>query len=122
MYLVGANHPNKVRVLTLLGGLVREGERMVTSVEVYQEILHRYVALGRRDAIGPAMDCLSGLVDETLSFDMADINRAKLLVDTIQELSARDALHVAVMEGAGVTRILSFDAGFGNCVGIERVH
>lgn len=43
MYLVGAEHPNKVRVSELLGRFVRRNERLVTDVEVYQEVLHRYV-------------------------------------------------------------------------------
>jgi hypothetical protein len=33
----------------------------VTSAEVLQEILHRYVAINRRDAIQPAFDALPGV-------------------------------------------------------------
>ena len=42
MYLVGAHHPNKTRALQLVSELIRNGERLVTDIEVYQEILHRY--------------------------------------------------------------------------------
>ena len=122
MYLVGADHQNKYRLLEVLEPLIRGGERMITSVEVFQEILHRYTAINRRDAIGPAMDSLQRLADEVLSFSMPEIHRARTLINTVQNLSARDALHVAVMQGAGVTRILSFDGGFDLCPGIERVH
>ena len=52
---------------------------------------------------------------------MAEINRARSLLETLQDLSARDALHVAVMQSAGINRILSFDSGFDSCPGIERV-
>ena len=38
MYVVGAPHPNKVRVLAMLAQLVDAGERLVTDVEVYQEM------------------------------------------------------------------------------------
>jgi predicted nucleic acid-binding protein len=54
MYLVGASHPNKDRALTLLTRFVQSGERFVTDVEVFQEILHRYTAIQRPDAIDPA--------------------------------------------------------------------
>ena len=52
MYLVGAPHPNKDRAVAVLTQLAREGERFVTDVEVYQEILRRYTAIQRTDAIG----------------------------------------------------------------------
>jgi hypothetical protein len=41
----------------------------VTDAEVLQEIMHRYVAIDRRDAIQPAFDALFGVVDEVLSVD-----------------------------------------------------
>jgi predicted nucleic acid-binding protein len=36
-------------------------------------------------------------------------------------MAARDALHVAVMERHGVSRIMSFDRGFDIVPGIERL-
>jgi predicted nucleic acid-binding protein len=36
-------------------------------------------------------------------------------------LSARDAVHLAVMHRRGINRILTFDAGFDGIVGIERI-
>ena len=50
MYLIGAPHPNKTRAVELVNGLVCGGERLVTDVEVYQEILHRYTAIRREEA------------------------------------------------------------------------
>jgi hypothetical protein len=65
MYLVGADHPHKVDARRLLEGLIANGERLLTSAEVMQEIVHRYVVIRRRDAIQPAFDALMGVVDET---------------------------------------------------------
>ena len=53
MYLVGAHHPNKTRAIEVVDRLVRGDERLVTDVEVYQEILHRYTAIRRIDASTP---------------------------------------------------------------------
>lgn len=120
MYLVGADHPNKVRARLLLERIITEGERVVTDVEALQEILHRYTAIGRLDAIEPATEAMLGIVDEVLPIELADVRRAALIVEA-GRLSARDALHVAVMQRHGIVRILSFDRGFDDVAGIVRV-
>jgi predicted nucleic acid-binding protein len=112
MYLVGGPHPQKADAQRLLEKLVSERERLVTSVEVPQEILHRYVAIDRRDAIQPAFDALLGVVDEVLAIEHRAVERAKTIIMAHRDLSARDALHLAVMQQHGVAQIVSFDVGF----------
>lgn len=121
MYLVGAAHPHKIDAQRLLERSIADGERLVTDTEVLQEVLHRYVAIGRRDAIQPAFDALLGVVDEVFAVDLAAVERAKAVVLGNPRLSARDALHVATMERHGVERIITFDAGFDDVPGISRV-
>ena len=121
MYLVGADHPHKIDARRLLEQFVADGERLVTDVEVFQEVLHRFVAIGRRDAIQPTFDVLREIVDDVFSIHEADVERAKTIVLGRRKLSARDAMHVAVMEREGVRRILTFDTGFDAMPGIERV-
>ena len=121
MYLVGAPHPNKDRLQGLLDELIRSRSRFVTDVEVYQEILHRYTAIERPDMIDLAFACLHGIADETLTFGMAEIRSARAILESVDSISARDALHVAVMRTAGVNRVLSFDRGFDACPGIQRL-
>jgi predicted nucleic acid-binding protein len=112
MYLVGAPHPHKVDAQRLLEKLITDRQRLVTDAEVLQEILHRYVAIDRRDAIQPAFDTLLGVVDQVLTVDVAVVQRAKQIVLGYRQLSARDAVHLSVMEQNGIERILSFDSGF----------
>lgn len=121
MYLVGAAHPNKDRTIAVLTRLAQTGETLVTDVEVYQEILHRYVAIGRLDAIDPAFASLDALIDDVLAFGVAEIRAARTLLENVSGLSARDALHAAVMASAGVTRIFSFDQGFDAVGELERL-
>jgi predicted nucleic acid-binding protein len=121
MYLVGAAHPNKDAALRLLEQLISRGERLVTDAEVLQEILHRYTFLRRRDAIQPAFDALHHVVDETFPIERADVEQARELLLGSPALSARDAVHAAVMRRRKVTRLLSFDAGFDQVSGIERL-
>ena len=121
MHLVGAAHPHKEDARRLLEGLVGERQKLVTDAEVLQEILHRYTAIERRDAIQPAFEALLGVVDEVFPVDLAAVDRAKAIVLGNPRLSARDALHLAVMEQQSVDRILTFDKGFDGYPGIMRV-
>ncbi len=121
MYLVGASHPHKVDAQRLLEKCVIRGDRLVTDAEVLQEILHRFVAIGRREAIQPTFDAVLGVVDEVFPITEADVKRAREIVLGFPRLSARDAIHVAVMERQRIRSILTFDAGFDTVPGIERI-
>lgn len=121
MYLVGSSHPHKADAQRLLEDCVARGERLVTDAEVLQEILHRYVALDRRDAIQPAFNALLGVVDEVFDVTLADVQLAKEIVLGVARLSARGAVHLAVMNHHRISRILSFDRGFDGHPGVVRV-
>jgi hypothetical protein len=120
MYLVGAAHPHKADARQLLEDAIAVTERLITSAEVLQEILHRYVAIDRRDAIQPAFDALLGIVDEVVAIESTDVMRAREFVLGMSELSARDALHAAVMVRANVERIMTFNTAFDRIPGISR--
>jgi predicted nucleic acid-binding protein len=121
MYLVGAPHPHKLDSQRILERLVVEGERLVTDAKVFQEILQRYVAIGRRDAIQVAFDALQGIVDEVFPVTLSNVERAKSIVLGFESLSARDAVHLAVMEDQAVIRVMTFDTGFDEFPGVSRV-
>jgi uncharacterized protein len=120
MYLIGAFHPHKSDARRLLESAIAAGDRLVTNAAVYQEILHRYVAIDRRPAIQPAFDALNAIVDEVFPIDLRDVERAKTVVYG-KRLSARDAIHLATMERHDVKRIMTFDAAFDAVPGIERL-
>ena len=119
MYLVGSDHEHKAEARALLERAIADGETLVTDAEVLQEILHRYSAIDRRDAIGPAFDALLGVVDEVFPVERDDVERARRLLGATA-LSARDAVHVAIMRRRGVSRILTFDRGFDAIADIQR--
>ncbi len=121
MYLVGAAHPLKAEAQRLVEECVIERQRLATDAEVLQEILHRYVAIDRRDAIQPAFDALLGVVDEVFAVDPQSVERAKGIVLGNKKLSARDALHLAIMQRQRISEILSFDKGFDGFPGIHRI-
>ena len=118
MYLVGAPHAHKSDARRLLEKVVSERQSLVTDAEVLQEILHRYAAIDRRDAIQPVFDALMGIVDQVLAVDRSIAERAKQIVLGYRQLSARDAVHIAVMEHHGIEQIMTFDSGFDGFPGI----
>jgi hypothetical protein len=122
MYLVGAPHPHKTDSQVLLERLIAAGERLVTDAEVFQEILRRYTAVEKRRAVGPAFHALLGIVDEVFAIEKADVLRAGEIVQSSARMSARDALHIAIMERRAVRSILSFDRDFDRWVGLKRIH
>ena len=121
MYVVGSPHPNKDRAVTTVERLRQDGETFVTDVEVYQEILHRYTSIRRPNAMNDAFTWLNSIVSDVLPYDVADVYTARGIIADINGLSARDALHAAVMRRAGISRILSYDRGFDLCPGIIRI-
>jgi len=121
MYLIGDDHPNKRRTVSLLERFVRDEERLVSDAEVLQEILHRYAAIQRLDAIQPALDALLGIVDEVFTVSAADMLRAKDLFLAYSSISARDAVHASVMTTQDISRIFSFDSHFDEFTFLTRI-
>ncbi len=121
IYLMGAPHPRKAEAQILIERLVAGGERLVTDAEVLQEILHRYTAIHRRDAIAPALRLTLDIVDEVFPIETADVLRASEIAQNPAALSARDAIHIAILERAGLRSILSFDADFDRWPGLQRI-
>jgi predicted nucleic acid-binding protein len=101
--------------------LINDRERLVTDSEALQEILHLYVAIKRLDAIQPSFDAILRIVDEVIAIDLAAVEKAKQIVLAYRHLSARDAVHLAVMQQRGISRIFSFDSGFDTVPGVTRI-
>ena len=121
MYLVGGPHRCRDEARRTLEALAATGEKLVSSAEVVREILHRYSALGRTDALHPACDALLELADEVFPVTLEDALRAREVLFSVPGLSSRDALHLAVMRRHGVSQILTFDRGFDRAPGIRRL-
>ena len=122
MYLIGASHPHKAEAQIIVERLIAAGQRLVTDAEVLQEILHRYTAINQREAIAPALQVTLDIVDEVMPIEKAEVLRAAEIAQAPALLSARDAVHIAVMERHGIRSILSFDADYDRWPGLQRIH
>ena len=121
MYLIGADQALQQRARTQIEDAIAMGDVLCTDAEVLQEILHRYLAIRRPEFIDPAFATLLGVVDVVYPIEREDVERGRRVVRTTDRLSARDALHIAVMQRHDVDRVMSFDAGFDGIPGIERI-
>ena len=77
--------------------------------KLYKRSYTAMFAIQRRDAIQAAFETLLAIVDEVFPITQRDLQRAKEIVLGSRALSARDALHLAVMEHNSVENILTFD-------------
>jgi predicted nucleic acid-binding protein len=122
MYVAGRSHPHRDPSRRFLEK-VRSGEvEGVTSTEVLQEILYRYAALRRLDLAGAVYDLFVQICPVVFPVLLSDTDRARELLPTLPRVSARDALHAAVMLNNGIREIATFDAGFDVIPGVRRVN
>ena len=122
MYLVGRDQRLKSITQLLVKQLIEAGQRLVTDAEVLQELLHRYNAINRAEAAFPAMLALLDIVDVVFPIDEVDILRAAAITQGTEQWSARDAVHLAIMERHDVREILSFDSDFDRWPGLTRIY
>ena len=120
MYVAGRDHPNRAPARRFLAGVQRGEIEGCTSTEVLQEILYRYSALGRRDTACEVYDLFVQVCPLVLNVTLADTDRARDLLAGIERLSARDAVHAAVMLNHEVEWIATFDRGFDLAPGLRR--
>jgi len=88
--------------------------------ETASDETRRYAVIDRRDAIQSAFDAILGVVDEVIAIELADVERARTIVPGMPKLSARDALHAAVMGRQNIDRIMTFDTAFDAVAGLSR--
>ena len=120
MYVAGGEHPNREPSRRFLDRIRRGELKGCTSTEVLQEILYRYSALGRRQVAREVYDLFVEICPVVLGVTLADTDRARDLLLGVAGISARDAVHAAVMLNHGVEWIASFDRGFDDVPGVRR--
>jgi len=111
MYFVGSEHPLREQARDFFDGARLQHLRLVTSTEVLQEILHRYVKLGRRGTASDAFALVDGSVSEVWPVERVDIDLARSLADRYPGLEARDLVHLACCIRHEPHDLMTFDRG-----------
>ena len=121
MYVAGGEHPNREPARRFLDRVRRGKVEACSSTEVLQEILYRYASLGRLDLAREVYDLFVEICPVVLDVTLADTDRARDILCSTSHISARDAVHAAVMLNHDVERIATYDAGFDRVPGIRRL-
>lgn len=121
MYVAGRDHPLRDPCIRFLDEVRRGDIEGCTSTEVLQEILYRYSALARLDLAAQVYDLFVQVCPVVLPVSLADTDKAKELLVSLEGMSARDAVHAGVMLNHGISTIATFDAGFDRIPKIKRL-
>jgi predicted nucleic acid-binding protein len=121
MYAAGARHRNKAASARLLEAVARGEIAATTSVEILQEILHRYRAIGRWQDGRTVYDLARRIVPGVIPITVQITDRARELLDVHERLMARDALHAATCEAIGAAYLCSYDADFDSITWLRRI-
>ncbi len=101
---------------------IAEGEiDAVTSTEVVQEILHRFISI-RRPEVGAQIATLTmDAFAPVLPVTHALMRRVPDLALKYPALAARDLVHVATCIHEGITDLISPDRGFDQVAEVRRI-
>lgn len=108
IYAAGGDHPLKAPCARILHSVAEDPRLFVTDSEAFQELLHRYLALGRwelgREVIRTFAEAMHGRVEPVY---VKGVLAASGLADHQSSVSARDLVHAAVMQRIGTSRLFS---------------
>jgi len=121
MYAIGKEHAYKRPCIAVLKQIEAEALQVVTSVEVLQEILHRYHSLREYRVAATAYASLKKLCEKILPVLEADVDRGHRILQDTPHIRVRDAIHAATMLNHGLRRIISTDRHFDTIKTIVRL-
>lgn len=110
MYAIGRDHPLKKESREFFESSMDDGaERLCTSAEVLQELMHAYVTVDRLHTLNAAFALVEACIPTVWDVTREDVQAARSLVEIRSELGARDLLHLAMCKQRNVTNIKTFD-------------
>ena len=111
MYFVGSGNPRQDEARAFFRRSRERDHRLVTSAEVLQEILHRYLRQGRLRAADAAFELVDATVSDVWPVEHADIALARTLARRYPGLEARDLVHLACCIRRKPRDLFTFDRG-----------
>lgn len=121
MYAAGREHPLREPCREILQYVSSGRLHAVTSAEVVQEILHRFMHLGHRPTAAALAAATLDLFSPVVPITHRVMDRMPGLVHRYEALSSRDLVHVATCLEEGIETLVSPDRGFDAVREIRRV-
>ena len=121
MYASGAEHPNKALATAFLRRVATGDVSATLDAEVLQEVIHRYRALRRWEEGRKVYSLARTLFPDVLAITGSVVDGARTLVDQMDGLTARDAIHASVVSVYNLEGICTFDCDFDRIPGCKRI-
>jgi predicted nucleic acid-binding protein len=121
MYAAGEEHPFRSPCVAVLDRISSGSVAAVTSSEVIQEIVHRYLSVRRPDMAIRVAELSMDLFAPVVPITHALMRRVPDLMARYPDLQARDLVHVATCIHEGIIEIVSTDRGFDQVAEIRRI-
>lgn len=121
MYAAGGEHPLQRPCQAVMDAIADRSVEATTSVEVVQEIVHRYLSIGRASGGLALAEKTMDLFAPVLPITHSLMRRVPDLARRYPDLSARDLVHVATCIHEGITEIISTDRGFDGVSELRRI-
>ena len=121
MYAVGGEHAMREACIRVMDRVSAGTLPATTSVEVVQEILHRYLSVRRPELASQLASDAMDTFAPVLPISHALMRRVPDLALRYPSLSARDLVHVATCVHEGITEIVSPDRAFDQVAEIRRL-
>jgi predicted nucleic acid-binding protein len=112
MYAAGGEHPLREPCVRILDRVSAGALDAVTSAEVVQEILHRYLSIRQPGTAVRVAVQATDMFAPVLPISHFLMRRVPDLALRYPSLQARDLVHVATCIHEGITEIVSPDAAF----------
>ena len=121
IYAAGTDHPLRGPCVAVMNAVDERRIEAVTSAEVVQEILHRFLAIRRPDIANALARSTLDTFAPVLPITHALMRRVPELAARYPGLAARDLIHVATCIHEGIGEILSTDRGFDAVAEVRRI-
>ena len=122
MYAAGTPHPLREPSQRVIRAIASGQLNAVTDAEVFQEILYRYLHIGKREKGLQVFDHFRRIMlGRIFPIEDADVQHARELVERYPALSPRDLIHLAVMLRHGIREIITADTGFDSVAEVRRI-
>jgi len=121
MYAAGADHPYRSACRAILEDVGAGRLDAETSVEVVQEIGHRFVSIGQPERAHDLTVATLDLFAPVLPITHAVMRRVPALMARYPRLDSRDLVHVATCVHEGITQIVSADRAYDDVAEVTRI-
>ena len=108
---VGRSHPLRHRAREFVAHALERDDRLVTSAEVVQELLHFHRRSRRESVLRDAFTLVDRIVEAVWPVERADIELAWQLADRHPGLDTRDLVHLACCLRREPRDLMTFDRG-----------